>query len=176
MTVNGILELPFGRGRRFGGDANGAVDAFIGGWQVQGIYTYQSGFPIAFGNVLFTGNIDDIALPASERTVARWFNTDAGFNKVSGEQLASNVRTFPLRLDSVRTDTVKNVDLSIIKNTTIAGQEPAVPVRVPERVQPPVVPRPDRDGPMARWRLARSARSTQQNYARRTQVMLKFIF
>ena len=49
---------------------------------MQGIYTYQSGFPIGFGNVLFTGNIDDIALPASERTVTRWFNTDAGFNKV----------------------------------------------------------------------------------------------
>ena len=122
LTVNGILELPFGRGRRFGGNANGAVEAFIGGWQVQGIYVYQSGFPIGFGNVLFTGNIDDIALPASERTVTRWFNTDAGFNKVGTEQLGSNVRTFPLRLDSVRTDNVNNVDLSIIKNTVIAGK------------------------------------------------------
>ncbi len=60
------------------------VSAFISGWQVSGIYTYQSGFPLAFGNIIFTGDLNDIPLPASERTVARWFNTDAGFNKSVG--------------------------------------------------------------------------------------------
>ncbi len=54
--------------------------------------------------------------------MARWFNTDAGFNKVSTQQLGSNVRTFPLRLENVRTDTVNNIDLSLIKNTQIAGK------------------------------------------------------
>jgi hypothetical protein len=174
LSVSGIVELPFGRGRRFGGDANGAVDAFIGGWQVQGIYTYQSGFPIGFGNVLFTGNIDDIALPASERSVARWFNTDAGFNRVPGEQLASNVRTFPVRLDSVRTDTVKNVDLSIIKNTMIAGKNLQFRFESLNALNHPLFPGPITD-PLAVG-FGTIGASTQQNYARRTQVMLKFIF
>ena len=134
------LELPFGRGRRFGADANGLVDALIGGWQFSGIYTYQSGFPIGnFGNIIFTGDLDDIALPASERTLARWFNTDAGFNKVTAQQLGSNVRTFPLRLENVRTDSVNNVDLSLIKNTH-RGADARVAVRRAERVQPPAIP------------------------------------
>ena len=104
MTVNGIYELPFGRNRHFGANASGPVNAFIGGWQFSGIYTYQSGFPIGFGNVIYTGNLDDVDLPASERTLTRWFNTD-GFNKTA-QQLANNVRTFPLRLANVRSDTV----------------------------------------------------------------------
>ncbi|MGH9935277.1 MAG: hypothetical protein ACREAM_03470, partial [Blastocatellia bacterium] len=47
MNVNGIYELPFGRGRWLGGNAPRWLDAFIGGWQVSGIYTYRSG--LAFG-------------------------------------------------------------------------------------------------------------------------------
>ncbi len=177
LTVNGIWELPVGRGRRFATSAHPAAEAVIGGWQFQGIYTYQSGFPIGFGNIIFTGNLDDIALPASERTVARWFNTDAGFNKVSAQQLGSNLRTFPLRLDSVRTDTVNNIDLSVIKNTQCGRQETAAEVRVPQRAQPPIVPRPNGNSlnPTTTTFGTISA-STQQNYARRTQVMVKFIF
>jgi hypothetical protein len=174
LTVNGIVELPFGRGRRFGGDSNAALSAIIGGWQVQGIYTYQSGFPIGFGNVLFTGNLDDIALPASERSVARWFNTDAGFNKVTGEQLVSNVRTFPLRLASVRTDTVKNVDLSVIKNTTIAGKNLQFRFESLNALNRPLFPGPNTDPTAVAFGTIGG--STQSNYARRTQVMVKFIF
>ena len=108
---------------KFGTDVNGVVSAFISGWQFSGIYTYQSGFPIGFGNIIFTGDFDDIALPAERADAWRaWFNTDAGFNKVSTQQLGSNVRTFPLRLENVRTDNVNNIDLSLIKNTQIAGR------------------------------------------------------
>jgi Carboxypeptidase regulatory-like domain len=38
-------ELPFGRDKRFLSAANGAVDALLGGWQVQGIYIWRSGRP-----------------------------------------------------------------------------------------------------------------------------------
>ena len=40
-----VYELPFGRSRHFGSNWNGAVDAFLGGWQVSGITNYQTGFP-----------------------------------------------------------------------------------------------------------------------------------
>ena len=33
--------------------------------------------------------------PPSERTIGRYFNTGAGFNTNSAQQLASNYRTFP---------------------------------------------------------------------------------
>lgn len=173
LTVNGIWEVPVGRGRRFAGGAPPAVSGVIGGWQVQGIYTYQSGFPIGFGNIILTGDLDDIALPASEQTVARWFNIDA-INRVSTQQLGSNVRTFPLRLDSVRTDTVKNFDLSVIKNTDVAGKNLQLRFESLNALNHPLFPGPNTN-PVQNGFGTISA-STQQNYARRTQVMVKFIF
>jgi hypothetical protein len=174
LTINGIWELPFGHGRRIGSNVPAAASALIGGWQVQGIYTYQSGFPIGFGNIIFTGDLDDISLPAGDRKVERWFNTDAGFNRVSAQQLGSNVRTFPLRLDSVRTDTVKNVDLSVIKNTAIAGKQLQLRFESLNALNHPLFPGPNTSPTAATFGTISA--STQQNYARRTQVMVKFLF
>ncbi len=39
-------DLPFGRGRQFGTDMNKAVNAFVGGWQVNGILSFHGGFPL----------------------------------------------------------------------------------------------------------------------------------
>lgn len=47
VNVNGIYEFPFGRGKRFGGDAPGWVDAIIGGFQLAGIFTARSGLPFS---------------------------------------------------------------------------------------------------------------------------------
>ena len=181
FTLNGILELPFGKGRRWGGDANAVLSTLISGWQFSGIYTYQTGFPLAWGNVIFTGNLDDIALPASERTVARWFNTDAGFNKVSAQQLGSNVRTFPLRLDNVRSDSVNNVDLSLIKNTAIAGRTLELRLDALNALNHPLLPRGNgtTTGVITTPTSANfgaTVSSTQENYARRVQVSVKFLF
>lgn len=38
-----VWELPFGRGKRFGGDLRGAANQIIGGWQVNGITTLLTG-------------------------------------------------------------------------------------------------------------------------------------
>ncbi len=40
-----VYQLPLGRGRQFGGSMNRAVDEAIGGWQLTGIATFQTGFP-----------------------------------------------------------------------------------------------------------------------------------
>ena len=104
----------------------------------------------------------------------RWFNTDAGFNKVSAQQLGSNVRTFPLRLDSVRTDTVKNFDLSVIKNTAVAGKQLQLRFESLNALNHPLFPGPNTGVTAATFGTISA--STLQNYARRTQVMVKFIF
>jgi len=41
-----VYDLPFGRGRPFGSNVSGIVNEIIGGWQVNGIYQWQTGFPI----------------------------------------------------------------------------------------------------------------------------------
>ncbi|MBK9153830.1 MAG: TonB-dependent receptor [Chloracidobacterium sp.] len=41
-------ELPFGRGRTFGGDMPRALDWFVGGWQISGLINLGSGRPYTF--------------------------------------------------------------------------------------------------------------------------------
>jgi hypothetical protein len=115
VVVSGIWELPFGRGKRWA-NSGALTDKFVGGWQVQGVYTGQGGAPLNFGNVLYVGDVRDITLPAGQRTVERWFNT-AGFERGSGQQLSFNYRTFPSRLSDVRSDGMNQWDLSVMKNT-----------------------------------------------------------
>jgi len=119
FSPNGIYELPFGRGRRFLSSAPGWADRIVGGWQVQAIYLAQTGSPMGFGNVLFIGNLHDIVLPKSERTIGRYFNTGAGFNTVSSQQLASNYRTFPSLLTGSRNPGWNLLAMSVIKSTRI---------------------------------------------------------
>jgi len=44
MNFNSIWELPFGRGKAFGGDMNRILDAFVGGWQLSTVVRYDSGY------------------------------------------------------------------------------------------------------------------------------------
>jgi len=115
FVISAIWELPFGRGRKFLSGMRPLADTFLGGWQIEGVYTGQAGPPLSWGNVLFIGDIHDITLPRSQRTPDRWFNIDAGFNSNSSQQLASNYRTFPSGLSDVRADGVNTWDLSAIK-------------------------------------------------------------
>jgi len=40
-----VYQLPFGRGKRFAGQINRGLDEVVGGWQITGITTFQTGFP-----------------------------------------------------------------------------------------------------------------------------------
>jgi Carboxypeptidase regulatory-like domain/TonB dependent receptor len=48
FTMSGVWELPFGKGRKYLGGVNRAVDLFIGGWQAAGMYIFNSGRPWQF--------------------------------------------------------------------------------------------------------------------------------
>ena len=175
LSVSGIWELPFGDGRLIGSRAPAVISKIISGWQVSGIYAYQSGTPIGFGNVIFTGNLEDIALPSDQQSVARWFNVDAGFNRISAQQLGSNVRTFPLRFDFLRIDRVNNVDLSVIKNTSItATTRLQLRFEALNAFNHPLFSGPNTNPVQVGFGTISA--STQNNYARRVQLMAKFIF
>ncbi|MFB3827213.1 MAG: carboxypeptidase-like regulatory domain-containing protein [Bryobacteraceae bacterium] len=117
IVISGIYELPFGRGKRW--LTGRVVNAFAGGWSAQAIYQGQSGPPIGFGNIIFNGKLADMVLPRSERKVERWFNTEAGFERDSRNQLGSNIRTFPLRHTGLRADGYNNWDISVFKGFKI---------------------------------------------------------
>ncbi|PYS06770.1 MAG: hypothetical protein DMG17_31960, partial [Acidobacteria bacterium] len=46
FSTNFSYQLPIGNGKTFGGGATGWVDKLIGGWQWNGIFVANSGFPI----------------------------------------------------------------------------------------------------------------------------------
>jgi hypothetical protein len=46
INVNSVWQLPFGRGRTFVPRAGGLLDALIGGWQLSGIFRWNTGLPL----------------------------------------------------------------------------------------------------------------------------------
>lgn len=50
FSMLAVAELPFGKGKKFGGGANRFLDALIGGWQVSGLWRQSSGFPLSILN------------------------------------------------------------------------------------------------------------------------------
>ena len=63
FTFAGVYELPIGRGRKLGNNMNRVLDAFIGGWQLNGTYEWQSGEPFLLtNNLFFPGDVSTIAV------------------------------------------------------------------------------------------------------------------
>ena len=46
FQITHVYQLPFGRGMHFGGNWNPVLDAFAGGWQVNGTWQFLSGYPL----------------------------------------------------------------------------------------------------------------------------------
>ncbi len=175
FSASGIYELPFGKGRKIGANVSRAASYFISGWQVSGVYQFQSGVPIGFGNIFFNGDVHNIALPGDQQTVARWFNTDAGFVKASAEQPVNNVRTFPIRFANLRSDKINNIDLSILKKTEIfENKNLEFRAELINAFNHVLFPGPTTGVTSAAF--GQIVASNQANYARRTQITVKFTF
>ena len=120
FVSSGLVELPFGRNRRFGSHWSGVTNAALGGWQVGYIFKAQSGAPLGFGNFLFAEGKGIGDIMADNPTVDQWFNVNA-FNRASAQQLVSNVRTQPSRFADVRGPGYAVLDLSLLKNVSVGG-------------------------------------------------------
>jgi hypothetical protein len=119
FSASGVWEIPYGKGRHFGAAAPKLVNFILGGWQMNGTIIRQAGAPLGFGNALFLGDIKNIPLPKDQRSPDQWFNTNAGFNKVTAQQLANNLQTFPIRFAGVRADGQSTWNASLIKTFRI---------------------------------------------------------
>jgi hypothetical protein len=117
-----VYNLPFGSGEKFASDATGLKNAVIGGWQMNGIYTWQRGFPITItaadlgglNDTFGTNRADLVGDPDSgERTVNRWFNT-AAFAQPAPGALGN------LGRNTERGPGVNNLDLALFKNFSLA--------------------------------------------------------
>jgi len=76
LVYSGVYELPIGRGRKFGSSMSKAVDLAIGGWQINGIYTLQSGSALGIG-ANNTAGIFTEAIRANNNGKSAALNVDA---------------------------------------------------------------------------------------------------
>lgn len=116
FTLAAMYELPFGRGKRFGGTMPRWLDLAAGGWQFQALYQGQTGAPLNFGNVIYNGTYT--GLEESNQSLQRWFQTE-GFERRAAFQLDQNLRTFPQRLANIRAYGINVWDMSVNKNFQI---------------------------------------------------------
>jgi hypothetical protein len=82
-----VWEIPFGKGRRFGSSSRGFTNLALGGWQFSPILIVQGGLPLTIvqsGLLNLGGNrnsrpnrIANGTLPSDQRSVNRWFDTNA---------------------------------------------------------------------------------------------------
>jgi len=90
VTVSAVYELPFGKGRKFGAGMNGIEDAFLGGWQINGINIFRTGLPstatlstalatatVNTGGANRPDQISSAELPSGQRTIYQYFNVAA---------------------------------------------------------------------------------------------------
>jgi hypothetical protein len=97
-TTSFLYGLPIGRGRALLGNSNRVVDSLLGGWQVGGIATLQSGFPftLACGSSSVQNGGDgcypdslggDPNRPSDQRGPSLWFNTANFVNRINNPNL-----------------------------------------------------------------------------------------
>lgn len=55
FKFDATYDLPFGKGRQFGGGSNWATNAIIGGWSIAPVLRWQSGSPILLENIQLVG-------------------------------------------------------------------------------------------------------------------------
>jgi hypothetical protein len=113
-----VYNLPFGNGEKIAGDATGVKNALVGGWQVNGIYTWQRGFPITIqaadlgglNDAQGTNRADLVGDPSVDSpSLLRWFNTAAFAQPVAGS-LGTSGRNI------LRGPGLNNLDLAVFKN------------------------------------------------------------
>ncbi|MBI4909417.1 MAG: TonB-dependent receptor [Acidobacteria bacterium] len=111
LTTSFVAELPFGSGR------------LLSGWQVSGVYTVRSGYPLVLSATIANGGNRPNSTGTSANLgggrsrndqVTRWFDTTA-FTQPAAFTFGNVSRTLP----DVRGPGYWNVDLSLLKNTKL---------------------------------------------------------
>jgi hypothetical protein len=99
---NGIWDVPFGRGKKFGGNVGKGLDAVIGGWQIAFIGSWRSGMwsSVSGGRYLFgdpTLNADErLEMDIFGHRQRLWFRGDFDPTLASGVDQAALQQLVPL--------------------------------------------------------------------------------
>jgi hypothetical protein len=134
LVMGASYQLPFGRGKAFGSGWSRPVDALLGGWEVNALVTFSSGFPLNSGSqyrepalqngVLWEGaqrpNLaGDPSMPGSvESKMNNYVNANM-FSRPAPDTYGNMPRT----ISTYRSPGMKNADAAVFKNINITEQK-----------------------------------------------------
>jgi len=126
-----VLDLPVGRGKKFGNNLSPVANGLVSGWGINGIITLQSGFPLNIGGASdnLCNSVSGVQIGGcrAERTgtahltsgslndqLNKWFTTSVFTSTSSNDWTRGNdSRTEP----NIRQDGQGNFDFAAFKNT-----------------------------------------------------------
>jgi hypothetical protein len=128
LIVSYSYDLPFGKGRHFLSGASGFSDKLVSGWGINGISTFQAGFPLTLNtssNPLsaygigtlrpdYVGGCNIAESGSSQQKLNNWFNTSC-FTQPPGATLGNLGRT----VTAARTSGIANYDFSVFKGISV---------------------------------------------------------
>ncbi|HZR58274.1 MAG TPA: TonB-dependent receptor [Terriglobales bacterium] len=128
LVISYVLDLPFGRGKKFLGGASGVTNKAVSGWGIDGVTTFQRGFPLKItwaGNAtplenanLGVSNVRPDVIPgcnkSGNRSLTQWFNTNC-FAPPPAWGFGNESRVDP----TLRAPGINNFDFAAFKRTTI---------------------------------------------------------
>jgi hypothetical protein len=129
LVISYVLDLPFGHGRKYAAGMTGIADKVVSGWGIDGVTTFQRGFPLkitwagtstalASAN-LGVANIRPNVVGGCDKSaggdhVTNWFNTSC-FAAPPQWGFGTESRTDP----TLRTPGINNFDFAVFKRTAI---------------------------------------------------------
>jgi hypothetical protein len=128
LLVSYSYDLPFGKGRRFLSGVSGVSDKLISGWGINGISTFQEGFPLTLNtssnplSAYGVGTLRPNYVPgcniaesgSAQQKLDNWFNTSC-FSQPVGTSLGNLGRT----VTAARMAGIANYDFSVFKGFSV---------------------------------------------------------
>jgi hypothetical protein len=132
LVISYVLDLPFGKGKRYLSGVSATWDKIIGGWGVDGVTIFQRGLPLAFtngqvnGTTLFGGGSrPDILAGCSPMLqgnatsrLTEWFNTSC-FAAPADFEFGTESRVDP----RLRSQGINNFDAALFKRMRFTSNE-----------------------------------------------------
>jgi hypothetical protein len=129
LVISYVLDLPFGRGKAYANNMSGLANGAISGWGVDGITTFQRGFPLKIsysGSTaleaanLGVSNIRPDVVPGCDKKaggghITNWFNT-ACFANPPDYGPGTEARVDP----TLRGPGIDNFDFAVFKRTQVS--------------------------------------------------------
>ena len=168
FALSGLWELPVGWGRKYGAGVGSLKGFLINGWAVDWIFTYNSGYPVAQPDAIFScGNY----AASAGQTAQHWFNNDAACWSARQQY---TLRTTPDVFSTIRNPAAPQLHTSVEKTWWLNDQY-TLQLRGESFnvANTPIAP-----GPTTDYRDSRFGQLTNQqnNFPRLIQVGLRILF